>query len=70
MLQDPLGADVQDLSVLHYVTYGIQMSRRVAGMEPPKMQTDEEELNMELLRPTLGKAYTAVTPVANVTPSS
>jgi hypothetical protein len=69
ILQDPFGEDLQDLSVMHYVTYTIQMSRRILEGETRPPPSEEEELALESRRPALGSGYKgspAVASTANI----
>ena len=57
VLQDPLGDDLQDLSVIYYVTYTIQMSRRLFLSAKPLPFDAELEIQMECERPSMGPAF-------------
>jgi predicted membrane chloride channel (bestrophin family) len=43
-LQDPLGHDMEDLSVLHYVTFNIEQSRRILLAEDSHALNDSAEI--------------------------
>jgi predicted membrane chloride channel (bestrophin family) len=57
VLQDPFGEDLQDLSVMHYVTYTVQMSRRILEAEARMPCVEEEETELESQRPDLGPGF-------------
>jgi len=57
ILQDPFGDDLQDMCVIHFVTYTFQMSRRILLGEKLGDTNYEEELEMESRRPLLGPGY-------------
>jgi predicted membrane chloride channel (bestrophin family) len=57
ILQDPFGEDPQDLSVMHYVTYTIQMSRRILEGAVRPALNEEEEMELDRKRPALGPGY-------------
>jgi hypothetical protein len=57
ILQDPFGEDLQDLSVMHYVTYTVQMSRRILEGEARPACSEEEEAALDRQRPALGPGY-------------
>ena len=53
-LQEPYGHDVEDLSVIHYLTFTLKMSRRIVARKIPPPTTGEEEEEMNNQRPELG----------------
>jgi predicted membrane chloride channel (bestrophin family) len=57
ILQDPFGEDLQDLSVMHYVTYTVQMSRRILEGQARPPCSEEEETELDSQRPDLGPGY-------------
>jgi predicted membrane chloride channel (bestrophin family) len=57
ILQDPFGEDLQNLSVMHYVTYTVQMSRRILEGEARPPCSEEEEVALDRQRPALGPGY-------------
>ena len=57
ILQDPFGDDLQDMCVIHFVTYTFQMSRRILLGEKLGETNYEEEMEMERRRPLLGPGF-------------
>jgi len=56
-LQEPYGHDVEDLSVIHYLTFTLKMSRRIVARKIPPPTTAQEEEDMNNRRPELGMSY-------------
>eukprot|EP00542_Grammatophora_oceanica_P016504 CAMPEP_0194027060 /NCGR_PEP_ID=MMETSP0009_2-20130614/1288_1 /TAXON_ID=210454 /ORGANISM="Grammatophora oceanica, Strain CCMP 410" /LENGTH=426 /DNA_ID=CAMNT_0038666007 /DNA_START=16 /DNA_END=1296 /DNA_ORIENTATION=- len=54
---DPFGEDLEDLSVMHYVTYTWMMSNRILNAEAPTPLDEEEEDEMVKDRASIGKAW-------------
>lgn len=57
ILQNPFGDDLQDMSVMHYFTYTMQMSRRILLGSRHGACDEETEFAMESMRPGLGPGF-------------
>lgn len=57
ILQDPFGDDLQDMSVMHYVTDTIDMSRRLLKGSQHAVCDESWELQNEADRPVLGAGF-------------
>lgn len=56
-MSDPYGEDVEDLSVIHYVTFTWKMSSRIMEAENPEALSASEEENICRERRHIGEAW-------------
>ena len=54
---DPYGSDPLALSVMHYVTYTAQMTRKLLGARPTREHDTFQEESMDNVRPQLREAF-------------
>ncbi|KAK3263751.1 hypothetical protein CYMTET_27464 [Cymbomonas tetramitiformis] len=60
-MQEPFGAEIEHLSVMHYIVETEKGSRRIIGSMPPDFPSDAQEQELEADREDLGPPYEHMT---------